>query len=289
MMIRFIIGLFALTGDLQQFYCCCKLIAEEMNLTRFLYNPDMDPNSEPFECLFQALIYGLKSASAQTEFMKKKLSDEIRDEYPEFALLLDKSTYVDDMGDSKDSAEAINNLASDADHIFGELDVTVKAWSKTGVKPSEKVSDDGFSVLVGGMIWFPEIDTVSVKIPFLHFGKRRRGKLDKNTEFFHPTGETDDLVRLGSFCPPLTRRICASKAASIFDIMGLLSPVLSGVKVLMSETVKATEEWDEEIPENLRNKWLAAFLRIESLRGIQLHRPVMPSNAVSKVMRLIVE
>ena len=55
----------------------------------------------------------------------------------------------------------------------------------------------------------------------------------------------------------------------------------------MSETVKATEEWDEEIPENLRNKWLAAFLRIESLRGIQFHRPVMPSNAVSKVMRLI--
>ena len=70
-----------------------------MNLTRFLYNPDLDQNSEPFECVFQALIFGLKSANAQTEFMKKKLADEIRENYPHLALLLDESTYVDDMGE----------------------------------------------------------------------------------------------------------------------------------------------------------------------------------------------
>ena len=80
MMIRFAIGCFAVTGDLQQFYCCCKLISEDMNLTRFLYNPDLDQNSEPLECVFLALIFGLKSASAQTEYMKKKLADEIRED-----------------------------------------------------------------------------------------------------------------------------------------------------------------------------------------------------------------
>ena len=71
MIIRFVTGSFALTGDLQQFYCCCKLFAEEMNLTRFLYHPNLDAKEEPIECVFQALIFGLKSASAQTEFMKK--------------------------------------------------------------------------------------------------------------------------------------------------------------------------------------------------------------------------
>ena len=95
------------------------------------------------------------------------------------------------------------------------------------------------------------------------------------------------MIRLGKFCPPLTRRICASKAASIFDILGLLAPVFASVKVLMSETVKVTEDWDEEVPDILRNKWFLAFLRIESLRGIQFHRPVMPETAVSKEVRLI--
>ena len=181
MVIRFVIGTFGITGDLQQFYCCCKLVDEELNLTRFLYNPDMDPKVEPLECLFIALIYGLKSASAQTEFMKKKLAAEIRPEYPELALLLDESTYVDDMGESKDTEDAIDRLANEADKVLGELSVTVKAWSKTGVKPSTTVSDDGVSVLVAGMQWFPEMDSISIRVPSLHFGKRRRGKLDKNS------------------------------------------------------------------------------------------------------------
>ena len=99
-------------------------------------------------------------------------------------MLLSESTYVDDMGESKSSKEEIDQLAEDGDKILGELDVHVKAWSKSGVKPSEAVSDDGHSILVGGMQWFPEMDSVSIRIPSLHFGKRRRGKLDKNTTFF---------------------------------------------------------------------------------------------------------
>ena len=71
----------------------------------------------------------MKSASAQ----KKKLAD--------MALLLDESSYVDDIGESKDSREAIDDLASDADKILGDLSVVVKAWSKTGVKPAANVSD----------------------------------------------------------------------------------------------------------------------------------------------------
>ena len=80
------------------------------------------------------------------------------------ALLLDESSYVDDIGESKDSREAIDDLASDADKILGDLSVVVKAWSKTGVKPAANVSDDGVSVLVGDMQWFPEIDSVTVRI-----------------------------------------------------------------------------------------------------------------------------
>ena len=69
--------------------------------------------------------------------------------------------------------------------------------------------------------------------------------------------------------------------------MGLLAPILAGIKILMSETVKATDGWDDEIPQYLRNKWLLAFLRLESLKGIQFHRPVMPANAINKEIRLI--
>ena len=142
-----------------------------MNLTRFLFNTSLDPKAEPKECVFRALIFGLKSASAQTEYVKKKLAVEIRDEYPAVALLLNESTYVDDMGESKASLEEIDRLAIDSDKVLGELNVCVKAWSKSGSPPSSSISDDGVSILVGGLQWFPEIDSVSIRIPALHFGK----------------------------------------------------------------------------------------------------------------------
>ena len=85
MIIRFSIGKYAFSGDLQQFYCSCKLKPDEMNLTRFLYKSDLDSNSDPEECVFQALGFGLKSASAQSETVKEILANEVRGKEPELA------------------------------------------------------------------------------------------------------------------------------------------------------------------------------------------------------------
>ena len=82
MVTRFSIGCFAISDDLQQFYCFCKLHLNEMNLMRFLYNPDLSLESEPYECVFQALGFGLKSASAQSETVKEILANEIREKEP---------------------------------------------------------------------------------------------------------------------------------------------------------------------------------------------------------------
>ena len=150
MMMRFAIGKFCVTGDLQQFYCSCKLHADEMNLTRFLYNPDLNPDSEPQECLFQALGFGFKSASGQSETVKDFLADDVRDEEPELAMLLDFSTYVDDMGESKPTKDELLKLIAAADHHFEQIGLKCKEWTLSGEKPSEIVSEDGSRVLVGG-------------------------------------------------------------------------------------------------------------------------------------------
>ena len=184
MMIRFSVGKYAFSGDLQQFYCSCKLLPQEMNLTRFLYHPDLDPKLEPKECVFQALGFGLKSASAQSETVKEILANEIRENEPELALLLDVSTYVDDMGESMSRLEDCHKLIATADREFEEVGLKCKQWTVSGQKPSHIVFDDGHCILVGGSEWLPEVDSVSVRIPPLHFGKVRRGRLDKNTTFF---------------------------------------------------------------------------------------------------------
>ena len=61
-----------------------------------------------------------------------------------------------------------------------------------------------------GIRWFPYFDTLQIKIPKLHFGKRVRGRLDPQTVFFE-----GDFGNMPSFVPdPLTRRQVVSKRAA---------------------------------------------------------------------------
>ena len=292
MIIRFCISKRALSGDIQQFYCQCRLVPQDLNLMRFLHCPDLDPNNVQ-EAVFQCLIFGLKSCTGQTENAKRKLADHNERKFPGAANLLSEGTYVDDLGESKETDEEIEKLRNETDEVLGQVGMKVKDWNYSGKKPSEISSSDGVSISVGGFGWVPETDSIFVKIPRLHFGTKRRGRLDDNTDFFHPTergSEKQHLEELDKFVPEiLTRRICASKAASVFDIRGLLAPIMTTVKVLMSQTVKATagESWDSPIPTELRNKWLEAFLRVEECRNLGYQRAVMPDNAVSRDLRLI--
>ena len=60
-MVRFIIGKYALSGDLQQFYNACKLTSKQWNLQRFLWIENLDPDGKILEAVITTLIYGVKS------------------------------------------------------------------------------------------------------------------------------------------------------------------------------------------------------------------------------------
>ena len=57
--IRFVIGLFAMTGDLSQFYYSCALIALQWNLQRFLWRENLDPEGESHgRCDWGSYLWG---------------------------------------------------------------------------------------------------------------------------------------------------------------------------------------------------------------------------------------
>ena len=85
----------------------------------------------------------------------------------------------------------------------------------------------------------------------------------------------------------LTRRQAASKLASIWDILGKLAPVMTGLKLDLRETVLRTEGWDDEMPLDLREKWVKNFWLLERLRGLKYERAVMPPGALDTKLRLL--
>ena len=159
----------------------------------------------------------------------------------------------------------------------------VKGWTKSGYEPNEELSADGHSVNIGGMSWYPKLDFLELKLPGLHFGQTRRGRLDTETEIFK--GKFADLE---SFVPKkLSRRTISSKFLSVFDIMGKMTPLTAKMKIDLRQAVKETEGWDDYVCDDLRSTWKNNFWMIEKMKGLKFHRAIMPSSAVDTKLRII--
>ena len=215
LILGFKVGRVAVTGDLQQFYNSFKLLPQQWNLQRFLFKENLESAAPVAEGVIKTLIYGVTSVSAQSECGKKKLGNLVKDEKPQVKKLMDDRMYVDDAADSKATKEECKNLAADCDEVFGRVGLKCKSWNYSGEDPDEKVSKDGVSLGVGGFKWYPKLDVVELKVPVLHFGKKRRGRLREDTKFF--SGKQEELDK---FVPDkLSRRNVCSKLASIFDLL----------------------------------------------------------------------
>ena len=285
MVLRFQTGKVAVQGDLKQFYASMKLFRDQWNLQRVLFKENLDPRSEVQEAIIKTLIWGIKSVSAQTECAIIKLAEAVKDEHPLLAEFLMCGRFVDDLGDSAIKIETLQSLIEEADRFFDMLGLGCKGWSLSGTSPPEDVTADGETVTVGGMRWHTKLDLTEVMLPPLHFSKKLRGRLVVGTEVF----DGSLLDEMEKFVPKkLTRRMIFSKKNAIFDILGKFTPVLVGLSKDLREAVKQTNNWDDTVPDELRSKWVANFLKVETLKGIKFQRARMPENAVSEKMDLIV-
>ena len=267
LLLRFMIGRAGIAGDLSQFYNMCKLVPSHWNLQRMLWKPNLDPSVAVEEAVIVTLIYGQISASCQSECAMEKLAEDFSRQFPDVYNLLTKSRYVDDMADSKSSIEECDDLQANADTVLGKVGVKCKSWTVSGKKPDDAISKDGVTIGVGGFKWDPVADTMQVKVPNLYFAKKNRGKLSEDTMFYDP-----DVHDMNEFVPKdLTLRTVTSKFGAIFDYLGFLSPVLARTKLLLRQTVKGTQGWDDIMSSELRSKWIKEFLFIEKFRGLNFN------------------
>ena len=186
----------------------------------------MDINEEVLEVIIITLIYGVKSVSAQFEEPMLRLDKDFEEKFPALAKLFRVGRYVDDMGESKARKEEISQLIKDAEEVFELVNIICKGWSESGKAPEESISGVDQHIGIGGLHRFPQLDVVSVPILPLYFSKEKRGRLDTNVEIF-----SGSFVDLENFVPKnLTLRQVVSKVASIFDLRGLLDPIMKDMQ-----------------------------------------------------------
>ena len=123
LILKFVMGKHAVTGDLSQFYNSLKLREDFFNLQRFLWRMNLGDMEETLQAVIVTLMYGVKSVSAQSEEAMIRLAKDFQAMYPALAELLLTGSYVDDMAASKATVEELKQLVRDAEVIFKKVDI----------------------------------------------------------------------------------------------------------------------------------------------------------------------
>ena len=264
--IRWRIHQVAFHTDIQKMYNCVKLHENEWCYQRYLWKEDLNPENPVEEKIIKTLIYGVKSSGNQAETGLRKTALISKDEFPEVYRIIMEDVYVDDCLSGDKTQDRTKQRADEIEVVMRRGGFSLKGITMTGNHPLKDLSTDGCSISVAGMSWMSKEDLISLDVKEINFAKKFRGK---KTDVIKDVPEN------------LTRRQCTSKVAEIFDLTGMLTPIVATMKLDLHQLVLRKLDWDDCIPENLREIWMNHFETITELNNLKYKRAVVPYDAIS--------
>ena len=263
----------AFHNDVNTMYNEVELEYYYWSLQRYWWHPTLDPDESPLEKIIKTLIYGCRSAGNQAEYAIRLIAHTFKDEFPEILAIVLNDLFVDDCMSGASSvnpelsaSSIVNENMSNLELVLNRGGFTLKSFTISKLPPDPSVTKDGTSIGVAGHKWFPEEDLIALDFNEPNFAKKRRGKVE---------GVINEVPK------KLTRRICCSKAAEIFDMSGILTPITATLKMDLHELVVRKLAWDDVLPDDLRELWSSHFEMMAEIQNLRFHRAVIPDDAVS--------
>ena len=279
--LKFRLGAAGWTADVSMAYNQIFLEPEYYRYQLFLWKPDLDPAKPTEVWVVTTLIYGVRPSGNLMMAAFNLLADYAAERYPVHAVggkILKSETYVDD---SLHSASTMEKAKADAESFQFTLELAsmgVKGFTFSSSPPPPEVSADGRTVGLVGMVWNTEPDLISCDVKPLFFGRVKRGKLPQ----LH---EGDLKFALGK---NFTKRQILSKIAGLWDPIGLLTPLTMQYKLNFSNICDLQTEWDQALPNELLDSWVSNIEEIQMAKDVVFRRAVVPADAASLDLHLIV-
>ena len=268
------------TADVSMAYNSVKLKPSCYNFQRYLWQPNLDPQGPVVTMFIKTLIYGIICSGGMTAIAFALVARFAREHHPEHAAGAEavEAAYVDDAAYPADTLEEAKAAAASMDFVLDLADMKVKAYTFAREPPDEKVSSDGKSVGLLGYLWWPLEDLVSINVKELFFGKIVRGQI--------PAVDPDNLKE--SLKSIFTRRTLVAKFASVFDPLGLATPITARVKLDLSVVTDLKLGWDNPLPLNLLDTWVSNLEDLQDLKTVMFNRSFIHQEAVSAPIELLV-
>ena len=280
-LVKFRSGQAGFTCDISMAYNQVFLRPEHFKFQLFLWRDGLDKNAPVELWVITTLIYGVRPSGNIMASAFNLLAEYAKNRHPLHATgaaVLKGEAYVDDILHPADSPDAARRDADSLLYVLQLGGMGVKGFTFSGAAPLPDLSPDGKSVGLVGIKWHVEDDLISAEAKPIFFGKPKRGKLPELLQ--------GDLKP--ALAKQFTKRVVLSKMASLFDVLGLLTPLTVKYKLSFSAICDLKVTWDQPLPDDLLDNWVDHINEIQEARDVMFRRAVVPVNASSVEFGLVV-
>lgn len=263
----------AVTGDIAEMFLRIRMKNEDQQYQRILW---CEQDGTVGEYVVTVMTFGAKCSPSCAQFVLKENAARFQSKFPEAVDIIEKGHYVDDMLASVDTEKDAIKLAKDVRYIHQQGGFTMRNWISNSAAvvqalgdtvTTEKSLDVNKEMIlekVLGMWWDTETDTFRYKL----------------------STERNQQLLSGSKRP--TKRDVLRVLMSVYDPLGLLSHYMILLKLLFQKTWREGIAWDDEIGEELLerwNQWLRLLPEAESVRVPRCYH-LSPSRGADRTVEL---
>ncbi|GBP58285.1 hypothetical protein EVAR_11563_1 [Eumeta japonica] len=232
---------------------------------RFLWRNNMNEN--PQEYRMTSLIFGAASSFCTAIYIKNRNASEFELEYPEACKAIRLDHYVDDF-EKFNSIEEAKRVSKQVYEIHRKAAFELRGWASNEIEVLNEMPDTRNDDTPGRTheLKNPAYSGTSIMTPWVSIsacGTR--------------------LLVLETSLPP-TKRQVTSAVMSVFDPLGLASPVLITGKCMLQDIWRSGIDWDETIEADAHKKWLKWVNDIKKLASIRIPRCISPGHTEGSYM-----
>uniref|UniRef100_A0A8D8QZ38 Integrase catalytic domain-containing protein n=1 Tax=Cacopsylla melanoneura TaxID=428564 RepID=A0A8D8QZ38_9HEMI len=243
----------ALLCDVQAMYRCIMLAPEDRAYQHIFWRNNTQENVKEYE--LKTVTFGLGPSPFLAQRVIKQLAVDEKEKFPSASSVIQESIYVDDIVTGSDSVQAARELRNELIHLMKAGGFHLRKWASSHPEvlddlasdlcetPKQLAHTDAIKVL--GIQWCPKKDAfcyaVTVNQP-----------------------------------PVVNKRSVLSVLSSIYDVNGMLSPVIINLKIFMQKLwLNKVESWDTPLSAELTRQWSNLLSEMHLLCQVSFPRYIL--------------
>ena len=252
---------YCILADIQKAFLQIRLDEKDRDAQRLVWYNNLQER-KIVELRFTRVIFGAGPSPYILGSTLETHIDLFKDIYPETVKALRDDTYVDDVQYGSNVKENLQKFKDESTLILEKGGFKLHKWhsnikSLEETKPS-LIQDDEDSTYAKQSTGTATNDTKILGLPW--------------------NKETDEVSIDFTTCierskqKQMTKRKMISAINSVFDVLGLSSPLMINAKLLYSQACRSKLRWDEKVPEDINKKWNKWIENLEKIKAVTVPR-----------------